>query len=202
MSDFNSIIGSSRHCTVEELLDAFSHASATGNLREYFGCFYDERSRFLGTDASENWTAYDFFEYALPHFRGDGTPAWKYDLIPGTRKVDIFPSAAAPSFAIFDELLTGKFSTSRGSGTACYSSGHWFICAYHLTFPVPNDIAKDITKSIHKFEQEMSMRSAAVASDRHAEELLAQLQAEEESLFDKKAPNKSTGSKSKGKKKL
>lgn len=196
MSDFTTIIASSRHCTVEELLDAFSHAAATGNLREYFGCFYDERSRFLGTDASENWTAYEFFQYALPHFRGDGTPAWKYDPIPGTRKVDIFPSTEVPSFAIFDELLSSKFgATSRGSGTACHSSGHWFICSYHLSFPVPNDIAKDITKSIHKFEQVMSMRSAAEASDRHAEELLAQLQTEEQSSVDKKAPNKSKGKK-------
>jgi hypothetical protein len=183
MSAFTSIIRSAAHNSVEGLLDAFSRAAATGNLQEYFGCFYDDRSRFLGTDASENWTAAAFFEYAAPHFKGDGTPAWKYDPIPGSRKIDIYPSAEAPLFATFDELLSSVSfgATSRGSGTACYSSGHWYICSYHLTFPIPNDLAKDITKAISKYETKKSLHAAAAVSDQHAAELLAELDMEKSS---------------------
>ena len=28
---------------------------AVGSLRRYFGCYYDDEFRFLGTDANENW---------------------------------------------------------------------------------------------------------------------------------------------------
>ena len=75
------ITGSARHGTIHELLDAFNHAAAKGDLRGYFGCFLDPRARFLGTDKNENWNAQEFFEYAHKYF--DGTSAWIYIPLPG-----------------------------------------------------------------------------------------------------------------------
>jgi len=195
MSSFSDIVRKSRHSSINELLDSFNRAAAVGDLNAYFGCFYNASSRFLGTDSSENWTAPDFFEFAKPYFDG-ANPAWEYIPISGSRRYEIFSATAgssgepAPLFATFDELLESKSfpSTCRGSGTLCFEGGYWFVCAYHLTFPIPNDIAKDMTKTIGKYEKESKIRAEATEADRHAAELLEELELEE----DQKPPSEET----------
>jgi hypothetical protein len=148
-----SLIRSSKNKTIEDLLDSFNKSASDGNLENYFGCFYNENSRFLGTDEKENWTVSEFYDYSFKYF--DGTPAWIYIPISGSRKIEIFPSNDKPNFATFDELLSSKsFNiTCRGSGTLIFFSGYWYICAYHLSFPIPNEIAKNLTKSIADYSQ-------------------------------------------------
>jgi len=137
---------------VEGLLDAFATAAAIGDLRGYFGCFQDgDTSRFLGTDVNENWTATEFLEFARPHFKNDGTPAWIYVPLAGKRKVDYI----GDTFACFDEHLSSESfkATSRGSGSCVRNpSGHWHLVQYYLSFPIPNDLAKGFCESIARWE--------------------------------------------------
>ena len=70
---------------------------------------------------------------------------------------DVFPSQEAPVFATFDEHLVAESfaTTARGTGTLLYSptDNRWLIAHYYLSFPVPNDLAKDICKKIGIFER-------------------------------------------------
>jgi hypothetical protein len=185
-------IGSSRHATVDALLDSFHTAAAKADLVAYFGCM-DKRGRFLGTDATENWTAGDFYDFTKPYFAsGKG---WTYVPVAGSRKVTYYPgpSIEAAQFCTFDEILHNEsFGTCRGSGTLVYSSEHgcWFVAAYHLNFPVPNDLAGEVTTLIKKGDPS----SQAKQADAAAAQLLAELE-----LADKGSSSKG-GKKKKGKK--
>ena len=60
---------------VAALLDKFHERAAASDLEGYFRCFAPN-ARFLGTDATENWSVEEFRKYAEPPFRaGQG---WKY----------------------------------------------------------------------------------------------------------------------------
>ena len=166
-------IGSSRHSTVEALLDAFNAAAAGADLASYFGCFLSQDCRFLGTDASENWSAADFYEFAKPHFEKGS--AWTYVPIAGSRKC----AAPVSGMVVFDELLESLSfpCTCRGSGTAVLdqTAGSWFIAQYHLTFGVPNDMAGAVCGAIGNFERRGSGRGAAAVTAAAAEEELLRL---------------------------
>ena len=188
----------SRCTTAEDLLDEFSTAAALGNLQRYFGCYFDEESRFLGTDANENWKVGEFFEFAKPHF--DGTPAWIYRPISGKRKISVYEDR---HFATFDELLESEsfLCTARGTGTLIKHEGCWFIGTYYLSFPIPNPLATQTCKIIHKYET----REASSEAEKHAEELLRELELELEIEVDEGSSSRGTKkgtsgtSKSKGK---
>lgn len=193
-----AIIASARFDRVGDLLDAFHRGAATANLQEYFGCFHQE-GRFLGTDASENWHVVEFYGFSKPYFeRGTG---WTYVPRPTTRKVTYFPSEASPSFCVFDELLDSQdfHATTRGSGTCLYAEGRWLLAQYHLSFPLPNDLAKDVTRVIASFEAAAQHKKAETAAAEAARELLAELDAQEGAA--RKAPGGATQKKSGGKKK-
>ena len=189
MSSF--VTGSARHSTVEELLDSFHLAASKPNLLEYFGCFYNSSSRFLGTDASENWTAEEFYNYAKPHF--DTGKGWTYVPRNNCRKIDVVNLPAFTGndnsdisnlnqIAVFDELLDSEsFSaTSRGSGTLIFDTqlSCWFILQYHLTFPIPNELAGDMCGKIAVFEKNAINKSAALKADENAAALIAELEIE------------------------
>eukprot|EP00428_Durinskia_dybowskii_P060867 CAMPEP_0170369604 /NCGR_PEP_ID=MMETSP0117_2-20130122/8070_1 /TAXON_ID=400756 /ORGANISM="Durinskia baltica, Strain CSIRO CS-38" /LENGTH=196 /DNA_ID=CAMNT_0010624331 /DNA_START=62 /DNA_END=652 /DNA_ORIENTATION=+ len=173
----DDIIGSGRHKSVDQLLDSYHRAAAKADLVAYFGCM-DKQGRYLGTDASENWSSTEFYDFCKPYFAtGRG---WTYIPIPKSRKVTYFPGPTSEGavFCTFDELLhNDSFGSCRGSGSLIYSTEFdcWFIAAYHLTFPVPNDIADEITDRI-KSEDGTLLASKADAA---AAELLAELELEE-----------------------
>jgi hypothetical protein len=192
----NQVIATSNHRTVDELLDRFHRAAAVANLRDYFACF-DKKSRFLGTDATENWTVDEFYAFSKSYF--DAGSAWTFTPIRGTRKVIYFPNETNPVFCTFDELLESEsfLATSRGSGTLIFNetNRNWLIAQYHLSFPIPNDLAKGMTKSISEFEKQSKIKAA----DEAAEKLIAEWD-QEEDKNDKSQPGKS-GSKKKKKSK-
>lgn len=166
-----AIIGSIVCSNPTELLDKFHKAAETGNLRQYFGSFHPE-GRFLGTDASENWHVNDFYDFSKVYFlRGS---AWTYIPIASTRKFTYFPSEESPILCTFDELLESEsfLATSRGSGTLVFDSvkGGWLIAQYHLSFPIPNDLAKDMTLKISLFEKAAKEQSAEEAARKLIEE--------------------------------
>jgi hypothetical protein len=171
-------IRTARQDSIISLLNHFHSSATNANLKEYFGCFDSSRSRFLGTDATENWSALEFWNYSKPHF--DKGSAWTYIPRSGTRKIEqIDDFEGTPVFATFDELLySSSFgATSRGTGTAIYDSTLkvWFIVSYHLSFPTPNELAKDICKKITLFEK----KSLSSNADAVAAELLAEYEIEE-----------------------
>jgi hypothetical protein len=97
---------------------------------------------------------------------------------------------------VFDELLGSESfkATSRGSGTLVLDHGYWYIHQYHLTFPIPNPLAKGMCISIAKYEETEKEGTPVSRADAAAAELLAELDLEDAS----KPPNKSTKSKKKG----
>jgi len=135
---------------VLSLLDALHAAASRADGAAYFALYAPE-AVFIGTDASERWTLAEFHAYTDPLFaKGKG---WTY--VPrggaGARNVSVVPAenGAAPTVAWFDELLDNeKYGLCRGTGVARVVNGRWRVCQYHLTFPVPNEIAEDVTTRI------------------------------------------------------
>jgi len=126
---------------VNNALDNFHNAAAGADWETYFGLMSDD-AIFLGTDASERWDKPTFEAYARP------TNGWTYTV--RERHVNYTPDG---NTAWFDELLdNAKYGTSRGTGVLIRTNGGWKISQYHLTFPLPNDLAKGITEQIQAFE--------------------------------------------------
>lgn len=175
------VIATGRYSSIDELLNNFHIAAAEANLNRYFGCFSSPTSRFLGTDASENWSALEFYDFSKPHFEsGQG---WTFIPIPGSRKLEYFPSPSETSnFAYFDELLESRsfLATSRGSGCVVYDlkTQSWFIFSYHLSFPIPNDLAKGMCLQIHNFEKKSALKAQELIADAAAEDLIKLIDAE------------------------
>jgi hypothetical protein len=188
-----SIFRKGQYNTVDALLDAFHGSAAEAEFDKYFGCFFNEESRFLGTDETENWTAREFMSYAALPFRNgkrEGRPAWKYTMREGTRKYTFVENNTICSF---DELLdsTMLYGGCRGSGVAVKDdqSNSWFLVQYHLSMPVPNDIALEVTRLTGEHN---NLKQASAKSDSAADELLA---------MDEQVETAKSKSKSKGKKK-
>ncbi len=126
---------------VNNTLDSFHDAAAGAEWDRYFGLLTDD-SIFLGTDASERWDKPTFEAYARP------TNGWAYAV--RERHVNFTPDG---NTAWFDELLdNAKYGTSRGTGVLIRTNDGWKISQYHLTFPLPNDLADGITEQIQAFE--------------------------------------------------
>ncbi|OQR86257.1 hypothetical protein ACHHYP_10795 [Achlya hypogyna] len=192
MATKSSIIGSSAHGSVDALLDAFHTAATNGDLKGYFGCYHKD-GRFLGTDATENWHVNEFFDFAKPHFAtGSG---WEYRPIAGSRKVTYLPSEIAPAYCVFDELLESAdfLATSRGSGTLVLTNGAWHVLQYHLTFPIPNDLAKAMTAKIAQFE----LKTKDVAAADAAAKLIDEWALEEDAKPSAAKPSKKRSGKKK-----
>jgi len=129
--------------TLDQLHDAASKADGA----RYFNLFSSD-AVFIGTDASERWTIKEFRAYAEPYFaKGRG---WTYK--PRSRHV-VVADIPCHCIAWFDELLDSEsYGTSRGTGVLELKDGSWKISQYALTFPIPNDLAKEMTKEIRAFE--------------------------------------------------
>jgi hypothetical protein len=126
---------------VEEILNQFHAAASKADGTVYFALFAPE-GVFIGTDATERWTVAQFRSYAAPHFaKGKG---WTY--VPRTRHVELAPQG---DVAWFDEILDNtSYGVCRGSGVLRKIGGDWRISQYHLTLPIPNELAGKVVKLI------------------------------------------------------
>jgi SnoaL-like domain len=133
---------------VSATLDAFHAAASKADGRAYFDLFAPD-GVFIGTDASERWTVAAFKTYALPLFaEGKG---WTYVPRAGTRHITL-ADIPCGCVAWFDELLDNVgYGTSRGTGMLMLTPAGWKIEQYALTFPIPNDLAKEMTAKIKAF---------------------------------------------------
>jgi ketosteroid isomerase-like protein len=128
---------------IEATLNRFHSAAAHADGAAYFALFAPE-GVFIGTDARERWTVDQFRAYALPYFaKGHG---WTY--VPKIRHVQLSPGGG---IAWFDEILANeKYGVCRGSGVLRKARGAWLICQYHLTIPIPNELAGNVVKLIRE----------------------------------------------------
>jgi hypothetical protein len=131
------------------VLDAFHAAAARADGAAYFGLFAPG-GVFIGTDVTERWSVAEFQAYAEPLFsKGRG---WTYT--PRSRTVVLGPDGRT---AWFDEVLDSRsYGTSRGTGVLVRRPEGWRIAQYALSFPIPNDLAQDMTKRIRAFEAEQA----------------------------------------------
>ncbi|MCW5767604.1 MAG: nuclear transport factor 2 family protein [Phycisphaeraceae bacterium] len=127
---------------VGSMLDAWHDAAARADEDAYFSAFADADSIFMGTDATERWTATEFRAWAKPYFeRGR---AWSFKVV--ERHVYLSPDE---SLAWFDEVLdTPNMGPCRGSGVAVRLSGGWKVAHYNLTVPVPNAILDRVVEMV------------------------------------------------------
>lgn len=126
---------------VAEVLDAFHDAAARADEPAYFALLADS-AVFLGTDARERWTKGEFLAFARPHFAsGKG---WRF--VPRDRQVAL---SADGRVAWFDELLDSEsYGECRGTGVLERLGDRWLIQQYHLTIPVPNELAREVVARI------------------------------------------------------
>lgn len=127
---------------VDAVLDALHDAAARAEEERYFALFAPD-AVFLGTDATERWSLDEFRAYAHPIFsQGRG---WTYHV--ERRFVGLGPEGRT---AWFDETLTNaKLGLCRGTGALVRADdGAWRIVQYHLTIPVPNELAEEVVKMI------------------------------------------------------
>jgi len=132
---------------VGAILDQLHAAASAAEGEAYFALFTPD-ARFIGTDVAERWTVEQFKAYAMPYFsQGKG---WSYT--PRTRTVTITTDPCACQ-AWFDEVLDSQsYGTARGSGVLTRTARGWKVAQYVLSFPVPNNIAGDVTDQIKAFE--------------------------------------------------
>jgi len=127
--------------SVNKTLSDFHEAASKADWDTYFGLMSAD-AIFLGTDAGERWSKSVFQNYASK------TNGWAYAL--RERNINFTPDGDS---AWFDELLhNDKYGTSRGTGILIRTASGWKISQYHLTFPLPNDLAAGITQQIQTFE--------------------------------------------------
>ena len=137
---------------VGNVLDAF-HATASKADEEAYFALLAPNAVFLGTDATERWDKAAFRAFAHPYFsQGKG---WTFK--PRDRHVDFSQDGRV---AWFDELLdSDSYGECRGTGVLEKAAdGSWKITQYHLTIPMPNDIAKDLVAKIRDAKKAQAPR--------------------------------------------
>ena len=128
---------------VSAVLDSLHYYASVPNGEAYFA-FLAPDGVFIGTDATERWPVDEFRAYALARF--DAGTGWTYVLREGTRHITIGPGG---DVAWFDELLDNEnYGLTRGTGVLRRADGRWRIVQYHLTIPVPNELARDVVGMI------------------------------------------------------
>ena len=127
---------------VDRALSAFHAAAAGADGEVYFSLLADD-AVYIGTDATERWTADEFKSFAEPYFsQGRG---WTYTAT--DRHIAVAPGG---SVAWFDEMLWNEtYGVCRGTGVLVEDDdGAWRIVQYHLTIPIPNELAREFTTRI------------------------------------------------------
>ncbi|HNY03374.1 MAG TPA: penicillin-binding transpeptidase domain-containing protein [Bacteroidales bacterium] len=119
------------------LLDQYHRDAANANLDAFIGAM-TPRGVFIGTDASEYWTAPVLREWCKPHF--DKKRTW--DFRPFNRHISL---SADRNSGWFDELLSTQMGICRGSGAVVKQDGQWKIAEYVLSAAIPNGIMKQVT---------------------------------------------------------
>ncbi|MDH3697636.1 MAG: nuclear transport factor 2 family protein [Flavobacteriaceae bacterium] len=121
-----------KQAEVGKVLDEWHRAAANADYEAYFARMTD-RSIFIGTDATENWSVEAFKAFSKPYF--DKGKAWNFEAV----ERNVFFNNEN-NLAWFDELLDTWMGICRGSGVLQKDmSGNWKIAHYVLSIAVPNE---------------------------------------------------------------
>lgn len=136
--------------SVDEMLDGWHDAASRADFEGYFSCFENDRSIFMGTDATERWTIAEFRPWSKPFF--DRGRAWSFEA--AERVVYYNPDSTV---AWFDEALaTPNLGPARGTGVAKLTPKGWKIAHYNLSIPIPNDIVSGVVDQIAAYQDSIS----------------------------------------------
>ncbi len=133
------------------LLDDWHQAAANADQQSYFD-FIAVDGIYIGTDATENWTKDEFFEWSKSYF--ENGKAWSFTA--DSRNIYISENRM---FAWFDELLSSGSVTLRGSGVLKKVNDGWKLKHYVLSLPVPNDKFKEVIKIIKEEKEQDAEKS-------------------------------------------
>ena len=126
---------------VDSVLSEFHQLASEGSWDRYFALFTPD-AVFFGTDLTERWSVDEFRGYAA------GSSGWTYVMT--ERHVFVAPDGTV---AWFDEVLeNARYGNTRGTGVLVKGDGGWKITQYHLTIPVPNDLAVDLVDRIRALD--------------------------------------------------
>lgn len=131
---------------IEDLLNKWHQAAANADQQSYFD-FIAEDGIYIGTDATENWTKAEFFEWSKAYF--ENGKAWSFE---ATERNIYF--SKDKSMAWFDEQLEYSGGVLRGSGVLVKEKDKWKLKQYVLSLPVPNDKFKEVVEVIKSEESE------------------------------------------------
>lgn len=127
---------------IHTILDDWHLAASEANAERYFSHFTSDSAIFMGTDATERWTAGEFKHWAQPYF--DEGQAW--DFTAEERHVYLSDNGYT---AWFDESLdTPNLGPARGSGVLLKKQGTWKIAHYNLSIPIPNAIVDTVVSQV------------------------------------------------------
>jgi len=124
-----------------DTLDQLHLSASKSDGAVYFDLFTDD-AVFLGTDATERWLIAEFIAFATPYF--EAGKGWTYVKV--ERHINV---SADGQHASFDELLENKsYGLCRGTGVLRLVEREWKVEQYHLTIPVPNEIARNVVEQM------------------------------------------------------
>lgn len=141
-----SLIGQNDIDIIEDLIDQWHQAAVNADQQAYFDFIADDGT-YIGTDATENWTKDEFFEWSKSYF--ENGKAWSFRAI----ERNIYFSENNKT-AWFDEQLEFSGGILRGSGVLVKVENDWKIKHYVLSLPIPNDKFKDVVEVIKSEESE------------------------------------------------
>ena len=141
-----SLFAQSEKDIVDDLLNQWHQAAASADQQAYFD-FIAVDGVYIGTDATENWTKDEFFEWSKSYF--ENGKAWSFAAI----ERNIYFSENNKT-AWFDEQLKFSDGILRGSGVLTKIKNNWKLKHYVLSLPVPNDKFKEVAAVISYIESE------------------------------------------------
>ena len=125
---------------IDDLLNNWHQAAANADQQSDFDFIADD-GIYIGTDATENWTKDEFFEWSKSYF--ENGKAWSFV----AKERNIYLSDKN-TIVWFDEQLEYPGGVLRGSGVLAKEKGGWKLKHYVLSLPVPNDKFKEVIKVI------------------------------------------------------
>ena len=132
---------------IDDLLNKWHQAAASADQQSYFDFIADD-GIYIGTDATENWTKAEFFEWSKSYF--ENGKAWSFV----AKERNIYLSEKN-TIAWFDEQLEYPGGVLRGSGVLAKEKIGWKLKHYVLSLPVPNEKFKDVMEVINPKEPEI-----------------------------------------------
>jgi ketosteroid isomerase-like protein len=130
-------IGQADKLQIDAVLDGLHKSASVADWHNYFDSYHKD-AVFLGTDGSERWGMEEFKQYAK------ASQGWHYEV--KQRKL-----LQINDIIVFDEALhSPSYGKCRGTGALVQTKDGWKVAQYHLTFPIPNDKAKEITQVLSK----------------------------------------------------